>query len=601
MTGAQGEVPCGAPETQQAVQAGLRAFAQAWARAVVDTSYVSMDYEEIEKYLYGLAEHLAAALRTSPFSSLAGYEVGTRLVAADFDSPETLGRTVAVIHERLLPGIGLSGHRATQHLALLLDGLATGYTRARFSRTLDAQEALRRAAMVVHEDVEETLRRSEARFRHQATHDPLTGLPNRALVGERLAEIFASPKPGARIGVCFIDLDGFKAVNDSFGHDIGDQLLTGVASRLSEMAAESGYLVARLGGDEFVILVEDTTCTDDAVKVADKALTVLSEPIWTNGRWLSISASIGVVERPVAGSDPRDVLRSADITLYWAKADGKRRWAIYDPDRSARDVARYRLAAELPAALERNEFRLSYQPMVDLAEGTICGVEALVRWHHPEHGILSPKKFIDLAEDTNLIVPLGRHLLRQACRQAMRWQRAPAPPFVSVNLSVCQIRHPGLVADVAEVLDRSRLPADRLHLEITESTAMGTDQETVSTLHALADLGVSLSIDDFGTGYSNLAYLRRLPVHELKLAGSFIRGLHPSEPVSDDELIVSALVSLGHKLGLSVVAEGIETEAQAHRVREIGCDIGQGYHLGRPQSPERVTKLLARPRHLLVG
>ncbi|HET8683649.1 MAG TPA: bifunctional diguanylate cyclase/phosphodiesterase [Micromonosporaceae bacterium] len=587
------EVPRDAPY-EPPEQAGPAAFAQDWAQAVADTSYVSMTYAEIEEHLYQLTGRIVAALRDpSPAAASAvGYEVGTRLVAADLDSPETLGRTVAVIADRLLRDVGLTGAEMGPRLARVLEGLATGYARARFGRTLDAQEALRRAATVVLEDAERKLREHEACFRHQATHDQLTGLPNRTLVGEWLDEIFARPAPGARIGVCLIDLDGFKAVNDSRGHDIGDQLLVGVAERLRQVVAEPGHLLARFGGDEFLILVEGTTCPDDAAKVADRALTALGDPVCVDGRRLSVSASIGVVEVRVDASTARDLLRSADITLYWAKADGRARWALFDPDRSAHDVARYRLSAAMPAAIERNEFRLDYQPLVDLATETVCGVEALARWHHPKHGTLTPKDFIDIAEDTGLIVPLGRRLLRQACRQAARWQQAPMPPFVSVNLSVRQIRSPGLVADVAAILDDNRLPPERLHLEITESTAMGTDQETVSTLHGLADLGVRLSIDDFGTGYSSLAYLRKLPVHELKLAAGFTWNLGLSTPAPDDEAIVATLVSLGRTLGLTVVAEGIESRAQARRVRDLGCHIGQGWHLGLPQPPERVTALL---------
>src|SRR6266508_2691544 len=323
------------------------------------------------------------------------------------------------------------------------------------------------------------------------------------------------------------------------------------------MAAELGHLIARLGGDEFVVLVEHTSCPDDAVKVADRVLTELGEPIHVDGRRLSISASIGIVERLVAATNPADLMRAADITLYWAKANGKARWALFDPRRSARDIARYKLAAALPAALDRDEFVLYYQPLVDIADGTIRGMEALARW----------------------------------------LRLTPAAPFVSVNLSALQIRHPGLVADVATTLRRSGLPPGQLQLEITESAAMGTDDETLHTLQALADFGVRLAIDDFGTGYSNLAYLRALPVHGLKLAGSFVQGLRsPGPPDPTDEAILTTFVSLARTLGLTTTVEGIETAVQAQRAHAIGCDLGQGWLFGRPQPDDQLTQLITLGR-----
>jgi diguanylate cyclase (GGDEF)-like protein len=561
---------------------------------VAGTSYVSMTPIEIERYLHGLTERLADALRAPSFTALPGYEVGTSLVNADLDSPEGLGRTVGVIHDHLLSDLGLVGDEPRRRLSTLLEALVSGYTRALRDRTLDEQEAVRRATLAARERAEQALRASEARFRHQATHDPLTGLPNRALFTERLVQILANPPPGMRLGVCFVDLDGFKNINDSFGHHVGDRLLAAVSDRLSTLTTGSGHLVARLGGDEFVILVEDTSGTDDAVKVADQALVILSEPVPVDGHQITISASIGVVERLVADTEPTDLMRAADITLYQAKANGRARWELFDPDHSTREIARYKLAAAMPAALDRDQFTLYYQPLVDLADGTVQGVEALARWRHPHLGLLTPDRFIDLAEDSGLIVPLGSRLLEQACEQGVRWHRLTSTaPLVSVNLSARQIRRPGLVANVAAILDRSGLPPPKLQLEITESAMLGTDDGTIHTVQALADLGVRLAIDDFGTGYSSLGYLHALPVHGLKLASTFVRGLRsPAAVVSTDEAILTTLVSLAHTLGLTVTAEGIETDAQARQVRAIGCDIGQGWHFGRPQPPWHITNLI---------
>jgi diguanylate cyclase (GGDEF)-like protein len=574
-------------------QPGLAEFTRAWARILAGTCYVPMTRAERDEFLGSQAARLASALTAEPFSTTVGYDVGTELVRADFAAPEALGGTVKVLDERFLTDLGLTDDCARSRLAALLGALATGYSWALRDRTLDEQEAVRHAAMVARDQAEQAVRASETRFRRAALHDPLTGLPNRARFTERLTEICTTPPLGARIGVCFVDLDAFKAVNDSLGHRVGDMLLVAAAARLARLGGDCGHLVARFGGDEFVILIEGTTCLEDAVKVADRVLAALGEPFRVDDHDLPITASIGIVERAVFGTDPTDIMRAADMTLHWAKADGKARWRAFDPQRNTREVARYTLAAAMPAALDRGEFRLLYQPIVDLARGTVDGVEALVRWEHPLRGTLTPDQFIDLAEDRGLIVPLGIRLLEQACRQAAAWrEQTPDAPYVSVNLAVRQVRHPGLVADVIAVLDRTGLPPDRLQLEITESAVIDNDDETMATLHELAGLGVRLAIDDFGTGYSNLAYLRDLPIRGLKLAGPFVRGLRTDAADPTDEAILATLVSLGHTLGLVVTAEEVETPVQAERLRAVGCDAAQGWHFGRPEPADRIGQLL---------
>ncbi len=576
--------------------AGLTKFARTWAGALAGTSYVPLRPAEIEQRLRGLAERLVAAVLAEPFSPNPGHEIAADLVAGDFAVPEVLGRTVEVIDRHLLADAGLTDTEYRRRLSGLLGALTIGFSWALHDRTLDQQEAIRKAVLVARDRSEQALRASEARFRYAATHDSLTSLPNRALFADRLAKMFVTPAPGARVGVCFVDLDGFKAVNDTLGHQVGDQLLVAVSDRLRGGIAESGHLLARLGGDEFVVLVERTTCVDDAVKVADAILaTIVAEPFRVAGYVLPVSASIGVVERFVAGTDPTDVMRAADITMHWAKADGKARWVVFDAGRDTREVARYALSAAMPAALDRGEFVLHYQPLINLTDGTVRGVEALVRWRHPTLGLLYPDRFIDLAEETGLIVPLGGWILEEACRQAARWHRmTPCPPFVSVNLAVRQIREPGLVEGVTEVLDRTGLPAHRLQLEILESAIVSTDDVTLGPLRTLASLGVRIAIDDFGTGYSNLAYLRALPVHELKFARAFVQGLRPAATADPaDESILTALVGLGHTLGLTVTAEGIETAIQAERVRAIGCDTGQGFYFARPGPCHRINALIS--------
>ncbi|MBM0232959.1 EAL domain-containing protein [Micromonospora sp. STR1_7] len=435
----------------------------------------------------------------------------------------------------------------------------------------------------------------QQRLRFQALHDPLTGLPNRTLFFETLGQVFDTAAPERRVGVCFLDLDGFKAINDSLGHDLGDRLLVMIGRRLAECVADHGHLVARMGGDEFVILVDGG---EDAVAVAEAALAAVAAPVHVGDQQLAVSASVGIVECPAAATTASELMKAADTTLYWAKAAGRGRYAVYDPERSARDMARAALVAGLPAALERGEFVLHYQPIVSLLEGRMLAVEALVRWDHPELGLIGPDRFIGLAEETGLIVGLGEWVLRTACRDAERWWREfpEARLVVSVNLAARQADDPAIVDTVADALATTGLPAELLQLELTESAVMGSAGEPLRSLHRLAALGVRLAVDDFGTGYSNLAYLRRLPIHCLKLAGPFVEGIRAdgTDVVADhrDERIVDALVRLAHALELWVTAEAVETGVQAERLRALRCDTGQGRYFGAPAPAEAITARL---------
>ncbi|GAB1512239.1 putative bifunctional diguanylate cyclase/phosphodiesterase [Actinophytocola sp. KF-1] len=428
-------------------------------------------------------------------------------------------------------------------------------------------------------------------LRYQANHDHLTGLGNRALFTERLHAAFGG-SPGQRVGLCYLDLDGFKAINDTLGHVVGDQLLVEVGERLDRLVSAPGRLVARMGGDEFVVLVEHTTGMAELVELAERILAEIARPVLVSGHRLTVSASIGLVERSVYDASPAETMRDADVTLHWAKVDGKNRWASYDPERNAREIARITLSNAMPAALEREEFYVDYQPIVSLADGTLLGVEALVRWAHPEFGRLGPDRFIGLAEETGLIVPLGLWVLETACRQTMAWARTGRTPIVSVNLAARQVAEPDLVPAISAIIDRVGIPPSSLQLELTESAIMGTTGEPLSALRRLVDMGVRIAIDDFGTGYSNLAYLRHLPVHALKIAGSFVEGLRAGSVESVDARIVTALVSLAHTLKLDVIAEGVETGEQAELLRHIGADSAQGWLYAKPGPPEDVEPWL---------
>ncbi|MGI5197786.1 putative bifunctional diguanylate cyclase/phosphodiesterase [Streptomyces sp. CA-288835] len=452
-------------------------------------------------------------------------------------------------------------------------------------------------------------RELQARLRHLQMHDPVTRLPNRTLFFERLsaaleAEAYEESGTG-RIGLCYLDLDGFKAVNDTLGHRIGDRLLAAVAERLTRCADEAGHaravkpLVARLGGDEFALLVEDSTGTEQLAELAKSVLTALQAPFDISGQRLSVSASIGVVERHAADTTATGLMQAADTTLYWAKADGKSRWTLFDPERNAHRMTRQALASTLRPAIEKGEFALEYQPLVGMEDGGVRGVEALVRWNHPQFGTLTPNRFIGLAEEDGSIVQLGRWVLATACRQARRWQldHPDVPPvFVSVNVAVRQVWDSDLVADVAAILTETGLAPHLLQLELTESAVMGSAGRPLQALQALSDMGVRIAIDDFGTGYSNLAYLSRLPVSVLKLDGSFVRGFQYEEAGNRanpaDEVIVEALIELAHRLGLTVTAECVETAGQASRLRRIGCDTGQGWLYSRPVAADRISALL---------
>lgn len=454
--------------------------------------------------------------------------------------------------------------------------------------------------LAVFEDITER-REMNRRLLHQATHDALTGLPNRALLLDRLASLLERAGPADRVGLCFLDLDGFKSVNDTFGHQVGDHLLTAIARRLSETVDPRRHLVARMGGDEFVILVPDSVGTESATDVADAVIAALRKPVVVSGRRFTVSASIGVVERSIAGAQATDLLRDADVTMYWAKGDGKARWSLFDKERHSHQTRRHALAQALPAAIERGELFLEYQPIVALSDGSAHSMEALVRWNHPQRGLLSPGHFVPLAEENGSIVELGRWVLRQAAADAATWPPAPdgRPVPVAVNVAVRQLREPGLRADLDSALADAGLPADRLHLEITESALMSPDDEgrpAIRLLHMLADQGIRIVIDDFGTGYSNLAYLRTLPAHTLKIDSSFVAAL-----ATDTEngrrparAIITGLITLAHACGMAATAEGVETSAQAECVRALGAETAQGFHFSRAVPASQVPAVVGR-------
>jgi diguanylate cyclase (GGDEF)-like protein len=423
---------------------------------------------------------------------------------------------------------------------------------------------------------------------HRALHDMLTGLPNRALFLDRLEHAASrATRKGPRPAVLFLDLDGFKRVNDSLGHGAGDQLLVEVGHRLVT-SVRPGDTVARFGGDEFAVLLEDVEDDDEATVVAERIMASLHVPFRVQKRDVSVSVSVGVATLEEAGED---LLRDADLAMYQAKARGKGHYQVFHPAMHATLVERLRLETDLGCAVERNEFEVAYQPIVELASGAVVAVEALVRWRHPHRGLLLPAAFIPAAEETGLIRAIGSQVIRQACMQVAAWQcrhRSVSPLAVAVNLSVHQLNDPDLVSEVAGVLERSGLEPRSLILEITETMLMEDLERAV--LARLKELGVQIAVDDFGTGYSSLQYLERFPIDILKIDRSFVGGVGESS----DSVVAKAIIDLGESLKLRVIAEGVEREEQVSRLQGLGCSWGQGYYYARPQEAAQLEQLIAR-------
>ncbi len=436
------------------------------------------------------------------------------------------------------------------------------------------------------EDVTEQ-RRAEERLQRQAWHDSLTDLPNRARLHERIAAALGdAPDVPAPLALLLLDLDHFKEINDAFGHQCGDALLCGAADRLRGVV-RADDTIARLGGDEFAVLLPGADAAG-AVRVAQAIRAALDEPLTVDGQMLRVGASVGIALAPTHGADGTTLLRWADVAMYAAKR-GRRGQALYEPAQDQHSPERLALIGALRDAIEQGALALHYQPQVDLASGRVCGVEALVRWPHPERGLIPPDAFIPLAEQTGLIAPLTEWVLAEAIRQAREWQRAGLLLGVSVNLSMWNLHDPALPDRVVALLRDHGLSPAWLRLELTESALMADTDRTMDVLARLATLGVRLAVDDFGSGYSSLAYLKRLPVDELKIDKGFVREMAANET---DGAIVASTVGLGHALGLRVVAEGIEDRATWELLVGMGCDVAQGYYLSRPLPPDALVRWL---------
>jgi diguanylate cyclase (GGDEF)-like protein len=436
-------------------------------------------------------------------------------------------------------------------------------------------------------------KRTEEQLLHEALHDPLTGLPNRALLLDRLRQVFRrrvrSPDPG--FAVLFVDLDRFKVINDSLGHAAGDELLVVVTRRL-KAAIRLEDTVARLGGDEFAVVLSDLPGEAELVRIVSRIHAEIATPVRLRDREVVTTASIGIAIGPAGYARAEDMLRDADLAMYRAKGQGPGQYVLFDQAMQSRTLAALELETDLRRAIELGELRLQYQPIVSLPARQLTGFEALVRWHRPGHGVLPPGDFIPLAEQTGLIVGLGRWVLQEACRQMHVWQtsaRAEAPLAISVNVSGRQLTHPGFVSDVADALHSSGLQPEHLRLELTESVLLSDPDAALPVLARLHALGVLLHLDDFGTGYSSFSYLHRFPIDAVKIDRSFVHGMD-SNP--RNAAIVRTLVVLAQTLGVAVLAEGVETTEEFAELEEISCPGGQGFLFAPPLDPADAEELL---------
>jgi diguanylate cyclase (GGDEF)-like protein/PAS domain S-box-containing protein len=435
-------------------------------------------------------------------------------------------------------------------------------------------------------------RQTEERLRYLSTHDVLTGLANRALFEERLERaIVHAQRTGGKFAIAYLDLDGLKLVNETFGYQTGDDVLKVVAQRLREAIGQRST-IARLGGDEFGVILEEFNSLRDVGQVTRTMLDAVNRPVHLDGHEIFITSCLGISTWPDDGSHAADLMICADQAMYGAKSRGRGVFQFFERQMTSAAMAQLETLGELHRALEKNEFCLFYQPQYALATRHIVGMEALLRWRHPERGLVPPGDFIAIIEQSALVIPLGRWVLREACKQARRWLDAGLEfGRVAVNVSARQFLDEGFLGDLAATLDETGLPPERLQLELLESMAMNTREEIGTLLHQLVERRVSLAIDDFGTGYSSLAYLKDLPVDTLKIDRSFLAGSDAHNP---DRAIIRAVVAMGRALNLDVVMEGVETEEQLAFLQEAGCNQVQGYLLAKPQPAEQITACLSR-------
>ena len=545
-------------------------------------------------------------ITAQPEHKLRALQFGVRdFISKPFDFPEVLTRIHNMLEVQLL-------HREMQHHSQVLEQTVqelrdteTGLRLSQVALLTEsaaladhaqqlqlANEHLVKSTIAAHELAEE-IGRAKLQMAYLAQHDALTGLPNRILLNDRLTQAMAlAQRQGKQLALMFLDLDRFKYINDSLGHSVGDQLLLSVAHHLTA-AVRGSDTVCRQGGDEFVILLADVEHARDAALSAEKILTALTAPHRIDQLELHVTVSIGISIYPEDGQDVDSLIKSADTAMYHAKENGRNNFQFFEPNMNALAVERHAIESGLRRAMERQELVLHYQPKINLESGTITGVEALVRWQHPQRGLILPEQFVWIAEDCGLIIPIGTWVLGEACRQAQSWQDAGLPPMaVAVNISAIQFRHRDFLEHLTRILKDTGLAPHCLELELTESVLMHDATTTLTVLNGIKTLGVRLAIDDFGTGYSSLSYLKHFQIDTLKIDQSFMRDITHASADTADAAIITAVVCMGKSLNQRVIAEGVETREQLAFLQAHGCGEGQGYFFSRPVTAEALLTLL---------
>jgi diguanylate cyclase (GGDEF)-like protein len=598
-------------------------FAWEWVRRLSGTSFVAADRTELAERLRGLTYDLVRSLGSEPFAPAAGITIGEELVGIGFDSPDALARTSTLLTQRLLPDLGLildpvaqaadritesapalkpddsigcpeRAHLLRERLAELVGMVCLGFVRAVRDRTLSQQEAIRSSALLAWQ-------RALAEQREATLRDPLTGLLSRAGFIDRLTTL-PLRDPGTVIGACLLSLDGFDALDRGLGRETGDRLLSEVAARLTARFDGPNELLARVGRYEFLVVGidggENGGPGDAVIRRQASAQEVVGEPILLIDRPIVLSISCGLVARSTDRVDPERLLQDADLAASWARNRGPGGVAVFESNRAARQIGDLALTADLPTAIDNGRLLPYYQPIVSLRTGRIEAVEALARWPHPDHGLLTPNRFLPLAESAGLITTLDRAILRRACRQARIWQDClPQSPVVAVNLAAVRLADRRTVRDVLAVLEQSGLSPDRLQLEITEHAALDAP-DTLQIIRDLAGCGVGLALDDFGTGRAHLAQLAELPGHgvrSLKLPADFLRRPAGGGAISDHPArvrVFAAIIDLAHELGMQVTVEGVETAGHHELVRSLGADLAQGMHYAAPDTAVAISTLL---------
>lgn len=598
-TAAQEALASARRELEQRVQERTEELAQANARLLLEVA----ERKEIENHLrasegrFRDLSEMSSDWFWEQDASFRFVEMSVGLMATHLHPNRTIGKT-----RRELPIVGVTEAQWQEHLNLL-----EAYQPFKdFAYQMETQPGQLRWFLISGKPVFENgafrgyrgtgsditeQKISEQKIEFLAYHDPLTGLPNRLLLQDRVQQAMAhADRTGTQLALMFLDLDNFKKINDSLGHATGDALLKEVASRLSECVRDTDT-ISRQGGDEFVLVLSDLPDLDATTPVLAKIMGRLQDPFDTDGNELSTSVSIGVAIYPEDGHDFETLSKKADTAMYRAKEAGRNTYRFFDEEMNAEVVEHLVIRNGLRRALERSEFILHYQPQIDLASGAVIGAEALIRWQHPEFGLVPPGRFISIAEDSGLIVPIGEWVIHEACRQAMAWKEAGLPELtMAVNLSAVQFRHGNVEQTVMKALGQSGLEPSLLELELTESILIQNVEQVLASVKRLKLLGVKLSIDDFGTGYSSLSYLKRFDIDKLKIDQSFVRDL-AVDP--DDAAIVNAIIQMAHSLNLKAVAEGVETPEVLQQLRNFQCDGAQGYYFSRPMPADEFARYLS--------